>query len=139
MLIIIPSLVLYLISALSVSLHGSSSREATSTSSKADRDILTPAYYGNLLMKSRMAIRVVYNIVLLVSLPTLNLGLLSDYKICGDAECESKFNISKQNSSQVFHTIQNADLYTSIQLVNMSLYFSFFNSGNGSICKAPLY
>lgn len=28
--------------------------------------------------------------LLFVILPHLNLGLLSDYKICGDSECESK-------------------------------------------------
>lgn len=49
-----------------------------------------------------MAISVVCSILLLVSLPGLSLGLLSDYKICGDAECESKFKISKQNSGEEF-------------------------------------
>lgn len=61
----------------------------------------------------------VFSILLLVSLPALNLGLLSDYKICGDAECESKFQTSKQNGRRGFCTTLDADVYSSIHLFTM--------------------
>lgn len=40
-----------------------------------------------------------------VILPHLNLGLLSDYKICGDSECESKFETFSYCLSSFYYTM----------------------------------
>lgn len=49
-----------------------------------------------------MAVSALNNILLLVALPALSLGLLSDYKICGDVECESKFKLPNRKAASYF-------------------------------------
>uniref|UniRef100_A0A3P8UCB5 SH3 domain-containing protein n=1 Tax=Cynoglossus semilaevis TaxID=244447 RepID=A0A3P8UCB5_CYNSE len=39
-------------------------------------------------------------IIIMLFIPNLTVGLLSDYKICGDSECESKFSSSAVRDHQ---------------------------------------
>lgn len=74
-----------------------------------------------------MAFSVVYNVLLLVALPALSLGLLSDYKICGDAECESKFKLPNRKAAGDFYTIIGADVYTLYSLVYYFIVIQFLS------------
>lgn len=62
---------------------------------------------NTLLLTSTMSVLQAYNVVLqtgllFVILPQLNLGF-SDYKICGDSECESKTNLFSYYHKHVLH------------------------------------
>lgn len=69
-----------------------------------------------------MAVTLAYKILLLVVLPAFNLGLLSDYKICGDSECESK---SQTSDNQGWGAGRGVSLYFIHLILMFKLYVIF--------------
>lgn len=126
-------------------LHGSNRREATSTlqhNSIRISPILWTFSLNTLLLTLTMTVLQAYNVMqtglLFVILPQLNLGF-SEYKICGDSECESKSNLfsyyyllSLAHISLLFFnyplTLSNINLFFVVVVVETVFFFNHPNN-----------